>query len=137
MKQGSPGKRIVLRGMFKAFSPSEQGFSPAAHGEFRQLRPGVHILPLYGKSEDGSLSSAPSAAFLRYEPGASIPEHDHPGYEHILVLSGSQRDQSGHYTTGTCLISPPGTRHSVQSDDGCLVLAIWNRPVVLLEGESS
>lgn len=122
-------KRLVLRGIFDDFSPSELG-------AFRPLRPGVDILPLYGTSDDGVLSTGPSAALLRYEPGASIPEHRHTGYEHIVVLRGSQRDHDGHYPSGTCVISPPGTRHSVRSDEGCLVLAIWNRSVVLLEGDS-
>jgi hypothetical protein len=27
------------------------------------------------------------------------------------------------------VINPPGTRHKVSSDDGCIVLAIYEKPV--------
>ncbi len=124
-----PSERIVLREVFGEFSPDE-------HGEFRRFHPGVEILPLYGIDHGDPESRGPSAALLRYQPGASIPEHQHAGYEHILVLRGSQEDQSGRYVRGTCVINPPGTRHAVKSTEGCLVLAIWNRPVVIVEGET-
>jgi hypothetical protein len=42
------------------------------------------------------------------------------GYEHIFVLSGSQRDQNGPVAAGTLTINPPGTRHSVVSEAGCI-----------------
>ncbi len=87
---------------------------------WEELRPGVEFHALYGRPGQG-----PSAALLRYEPGATVPEHRHTDYEHILVLHGSQRDGNGHYPAGTLLVSPPGSRHAVASDAGCLVLAIW------------
>ncbi len=124
-----PTERLVLADLFGDFAPQE-------YGEFRRLHPGVDILPLYGGSHDELPLGGPSAALLRYAPGASIPEHQHAGYEHIFVLRGSQEDQRGHYGRGTCVINPPGTRHAVKSTEGCLVLAIWNRPVVILEGET-
>jgi anti-sigma factor ChrR (cupin superfamily) len=55
--------------------------------------------------------------------------HLHQGYEHILVLSGSQRDQNGTSVAGTLTINGPGTRHSVVSEAGCIVLAIYEKPV--------
>lgn len=88
------------------------------------LRPGVEFHALYGRPGVG-----PAAALLRYVPGATVPQHHHTGYEHILVLQGSQRDGDGHYPAGTLLVSPPGSRHAVVSDDGCLVLAIWSAPI--------
>ena len=95
----------------------------AAHPErldWQPLRPGVEFHALYGQPGQG-----PAAALLRYAPGASVPSHRHGGIEHILVLEGSQRDENGVYTAGTLLVSPPGSRHAVTSDTGCLVLAIW------------
>ena len=91
------------------------------------FRPGVRIHWLYQTSEDG-----PAAALLRYEPGATVPLHEHVGWEHILVLSGAQSDGAGRYETGSLLISPPGTRHAIASAEGCVVLAIWQRPVRVL-----
>lgn len=88
------------------------------------LRPGVQFHALYGTPGVG-----PAAALLRYAPGASVPEHRHTDYEHILVLQGSQRDADGHYRAGALLASRPGSRHSVVSDEGCVVLAIWSAPI--------
>ena len=99
----------------------------AAHPErldWQLLRPGVQFHALYGQPGQG-----PAAALLRYAPGAVVPEHRHTDYEHILVLQGSQHDQNGLYEAGTLLVSPPGSRHAVISDDGCVVLAIWTGPL--------
>ncbi|MGR9108573.1 MAG: cupin domain-containing protein [Gammaproteobacteria bacterium] len=92
--------------------------------DWRPFRAGVEIFPIYGDMRDG-----PSAALLRYEPGARVPEHTHLGHEHVLVLSGSQCDAQGTYRAGTLVINRPGTSHAVQSVDGCVVLLIWERPV--------
>jgi anti-sigma factor ChrR (cupin superfamily) len=121
--------RIVLRSLFG-------DLSWAGRGPFFPLWPGVDLLPLYGFDEEGVPTNrgGPSAAFIRYQPGASVPEHAHPGYEHIFVLQGSQVDHLGSYPAGTCVMSPPGSRHSVRSDEGCLVLAIWNRSVEVVGG---
>lgn len=88
--------------------------------DWRVLRPGVEFHALYGQPGQG-----PAAALLRYAPGAQVPSHQHGGIEHILVLAGSQRDENGVYETGALLVSPPGSRHAVVSDGGCLALAIW------------
>ena len=69
-----------------------------------------------------------AAALLRYAPGARLEPHAHVAYEHIVVLAGSQRDERGEYTQGTCVISGEGTGHAVASDEGCIVLAIRNAP---------
>ena len=90
------------------------------------FREGVEIYRLYSDGEQGS-----SAALLRYQPGASVPMHDHLGFEHILILSGSQTDDNGTHETGTLVINPPQTSHRVASATGCIVLAIWEKPVKL------
>ena len=55
------------------------------------------------------------------------------GWEHILILSGAQSDGQRRHTEGTLMISPPETRHAIQSDDGCVALAIWQRQVRLVK----
>jgi len=95
--------------------------------DWRPFRPGVEMAELYGEGEGTA-----SAALLRYAPGAAVPKHLHTGIEHILVLEGSQRDDRGTYTRGSMLIHGPGTSHAVASDFGCVVLAIWERPVEIL-----
>jgi anti-sigma factor ChrR (cupin superfamily) len=85
---------------------------------------GVEIFRLYG---DGI--SGPTAALIRYREQGEVAMHEHQGYEHILILAGSQRDENGTFEAGTLVINPPGTRHKVNSEDGCIVLAIYEKPV--------
>lgn len=92
------------------------------------FRPGVDIYRLYKDGEQGAM-----AALLRYKPGASIPMHAHTGFEHIFVLSGSQTDHNGEHQAGTLVINSPNTHHSVISQEGCIVLAIWEKPVSLCQ----
>lgn len=89
------------------------------------FREGIEISRLYGAGSDG-----PASALLRYQPGASVPWHRHTGYEHIIMLTGSQTDQNGVHQAGSVVINPPGSRHSVVSEQGCLALLIWEKPVL-------
>jgi anti-sigma factor ChrR (cupin superfamily) len=100
----------------------------AARFHWEPFREGVEIAQLYGGPRD-----AAACALLRYAPGARVPRHAHRGYEHILVLAGSQSDEYGRYSVGTMLVNAPGTTHRVCSEEGCVVLAIWERPVEMLE----
>ncbi|MDX2256612.1 MAG: cupin domain-containing protein [Pseudanabaenaceae cyanobacterium bins.39] len=93
---------------------------------WQPFRPGVDMYSLY-KDPVGSAS----AALLRYAAGAKVPQHGHNGYEHILVLSGSQSDANGTYHKGTMVINPPHSSHQVSSEEGCVVLIIWEKPVVI------
>jgi len=92
------------------------------------LRPGIHIRRLYQTPHGGA-----AAALLRYQPGASIPAHEHLGHEHILVLDGAQSDDYGHYPTGTFVVNRPASAHRVASPEGCVVLVIWERGVRFTE----
>ena len=94
---------------------------------WQPLFEGVDIYRLYDTGPDG-----PRAALLRYHPGSRVPSHEHTGYEHIFVLDGEQSDQSGSAATGTLTINPPGTSHGIFSETGCIVLAIYERPVKFL-----
>lgn len=74
----------------------------------------------------------PGVALLRYAPGARVPMHMHTGLETILVLEGSQSDERGTYAAGALVLNPEGTSHSVWSDEGCVILIEWERPVRFL-----
>jgi len=91
---------------------------------WQPFQAGVEIHHLYGDGVTG-----PSAALLHFSPGGKIPMHSHTGYEHILVLSGSQVDEHGQLFAGGLRIHPPGSSHSVTSESGCMVLAIYEKPV--------
>jgi anti-sigma factor ChrR (cupin superfamily) len=105
-------------------------FNIAEHQEAIAWRPfsdGVDIHRLYGDGITG-----PTAALIRFRKAGTVPLHLHTGYEHIIVLAGSQRDQNSTASAGTLLIHPPGTWHSVVSEAGCIVLAIYEKPVRFL-----
>lgn len=76
---------------------------------------------------------APGVALLKYEAGASVPRHLHVGLETIFVLEGSQSDETGKYPAGSYIVNAPGSEHSVWSEDGCVVLIQWDKPVQILE----
>ena len=91
---------------------------------WKPLRPGVDIHTLYQHGEDG-----PTAALLRYAPGAEVPRHLHTGAEHIFVLEGAQQDERARYPAGSIVVNPEGSAHRVWSREGCVVLIVWARPV--------
>jgi anti-sigma factor ChrR (cupin superfamily) len=96
------------------------------HLSFEPFRAGIEIHRLY------TVPDGPAAALLRYAPGGMAPLHEHTGYEHVLVLDGSQSDEHGTYKTGALLLNPPGSRHSVRSEGGCVALLIWEKPIRFL-----
>src|SRR5947209_7591670 len=104
-----PPAQLVLADLLQraASLKDEPGWEP--------LRPGVHIRRLYQTTDSG-----PSAALLRYQPGASIPAHEHLGHEHVLVLYGAQSDECGRYPAGTVVVNRPASTHRVVSDEGCV-----------------
>jgi anti-sigma factor ChrR (cupin superfamily) len=93
---------------------------------FATLRPGVEIHVLH-EAPDGA-----RAAILRYAAGAEVPPHRHEGLEYIYVLEGEQSDEKGTYGAGSFVVNEPGGSHRVSSRSGCVVLIIWQRPVVFL-----
>jgi anti-sigma factor ChrR (cupin superfamily) len=93
------------------------------------FRDGLEIHRLYGDGVQG-----PTAVLLRFREAGKVPLHEHTGYEHIVVLAGRQRDQNSEAGAGTLMINPPGTTHSVISEAGCIVLAIYEKPVRFVGG---
>jgi len=98
-----------------------------AQRQWDVLAEGVFVSDLYTVGEVG-----PRAALLRYLPGASVASHSHTGFEHILILHGTQVDGDVVYQTGDLVIHKPGTRHSIVSPNGCLALGIWEKPVAFV-----
>ena len=109
----------------------QRATSLAEEDDWSPFRPGVSIRWLYRTHPGG-----PEAALLRYEPGAGVPLHEHLGYEHVLVLQGSQSDERGHYPCGSFVVNLPGSSHSVTSEGGCVVLLIWERGVRIIDPDS-
>jgi anti-sigma factor ChrR (cupin superfamily) len=107
----------------RAAEPDGLGWQP--------FRAGIDICRLAQDGDDGA-----AAALLRYQPGASVPLHVHTGHEYVLVLSGAQTDHNGTHRAGTLVVNPPGSRHTVESPEGCTVLIVWEKPVQILDEDS-
>ncbi len=116
-----PHHPIVLRDLFLPRPDLNQKLSDLP---WKPFRPGVEIYELYG-----DIATTPWAALLRYAPGATIPMHSHGSHEHVIVLSESQQDETGQYPTGTLIIHPPGSSHTVTNPTGGIVLVIRHSPV--------
>ena len=86
------------------------------------FRAGVQMHALWGDP------SGAYAVLLRYEAGAGVPRHVHEGVEHVHVLLGSQRDDRGVHVAGSHVVNLPGSVHTVDSPEGCVVLVVWERP---------
>lgn len=95
--------------------------------EWEAFKEGIEISRIYDDKKEG-----PAAALLRYSAGAEAPMHVHMGYEHILILSGSQTDGVNVFNKGMLIISEPGSKHQIYSESGCIALAIWQAPVQFL-----
>ena len=91
------------------------------------IRPGVDIHWIYREGDDGAAS-----ALIRFQPGGRVGWHEHRGCEHIFVLSGSQTTKTAGWQ-----LAPDGQRAghaaSIVSEDGCLVLAIYEKRVRFLD----
>lgn len=99
--------------------------------DFEPFREGVEICWL----EPGACADDPTLALLKYAPGASVPRHRHAGLETVVVLDGAQSDESGEYRAGAVVLNAAGSEHSVWSENGCVVMIHWTKPVVMLEPE--
>lgn len=110
-------KSLIVRGLFDpdALLASRQ-WEPLAEGVFSST--------IYQTGDH-----SPRAALLHYLPGARVGAHFHAGFEHILILHGSQQDGEEIYDAGTLVIHRPGTSHTLFSAEGCIALGVWERPV--------
>jgi anti-sigma factor ChrR (cupin superfamily) len=122
-----PGEKpLETPGEPLALPPLEEMLAEARRADlpFQYFRAGVEVHWLRESQDD----DGPSAAVLRYAPGASVPPHRHQGEENIYVISGAQQDDRGIYPAGTHVVNVPGSSHAVASPEGCVVLVVWARP---------
>jgi len=69
--------------------------------------------------EQGGLADARTTSIVRFESGAHLPSASHEYGEEVIVLEGMFSDESGEYTAGTYIKSPPGTNRILLSESGC------------------
>jgi anti-sigma factor ChrR (cupin superfamily) len=79
------------------------------------------------------VAKRPVSFILKFEPGASYPNHSHPAGEEIYVLEGEVRSGKDELKSGDYLYMPPGSTHSVFSKTGCTLLFTVPEEVVILK----
>lgn len=74
------------------------------------------------------------ASLLNIEPGGSVPEHTHKGYEVTLLLSGSFSDDMGTYVAGDFITLDGNHTHQPTTEEGCLCFTISDNPQHFTQG---
>jgi len=66
----------------------------------------------------------PPTFLLKFDAGASYPNHNHPAGEEVFVLEGEVRVGFVQLNEGDYLYTPPDAKHAVFSKTGCVMLFI-------------
>ncbi len=64
---------------------------------------------------------ARATSLVRYAPGSVFSSHNHDLGEEYLVLEGTFGDEHGRYPEGSYVRNPPGSEHSPDCPDGCVI----------------
>lgn len=91
-------------------------------------RPGLHVKVL--RFDDAA--GRPPTFLLKFDPGASYPNHSHPGGEEVFVLEGAVRFGNIRLDAGDYLFTPPNETHAVFSESGCVLLFVVPEEVEIL-----
>lgn len=75
----------------------------------------------------------PPTFLLKFEAGASYPNHNHPAGEEIFVLEGEVRFGPEHLFAGDYLYTVPGETHSAFSKTGCVMLFVVPEEIEILK----
>jgi quercetin dioxygenase-like cupin family protein len=75
----------------------------------------------------------PPAFLLKFEAGASYPNHNHPAGEEIFVMEGEVRFGPDQLHAGDYLYTAPGATHSAFSKTGCVMLFVVPEEVEVLK----
>lgn len=70
------------------------------------------------------LTKRPPTFLLKFDAGASYPNHIHPAGEEAFVLEGEVRFGPNQLNAGDYLYTPPEAKHSVFSKTGCIILFV-------------
>lgn len=76
------------------------------------------------------------ANILHIEPGGSIPDHTHNGYELTLLLDGSFSDEYGEYHKGDFIMLDGSVEHNPVSQNGCLCFTVADDSLQFTKGMS-
>jgi anti-sigma factor ChrR (cupin superfamily) len=91
--------------------------------------PGIDMKVLLKDDETGLMT-----ALFRWAPGTKLDYHEHMEIEQSYILEGALVDDEGESRAGSFVWRPKGNRHHAWSPTGALVLAMFLKPNVFLEG---
>jgi len=91
--------------------------------------PGIDMKVLLEDKDTGLLT-----ALFRWQPGSELALHEHVEVEQTFVLEGSLVDDEGEVTAGNYVWRPKGNRHIAKSPHGALVLSVFLKPNIFLQG---
>ena len=74
------------------------------------------------------------SSLLHIEPGGSVPQHTHKGYELTVLLAGSFSDESGEYVKGDFILLDGKHTHQPISEKGCLCFTVANDALQFTQG---
>lgn len=101
--------------------------------EWQSLREaGIETAGIYVKALRYDENGRPPSILLKFEPGAQYPYHNHPSGEEIFVVEGSCIIEGAKLQAGDYLYTPPGFKHGVRSEEGCILLLIIPAEVEIL-----
>jgi putative transcriptional regulator len=73
-------------------------------------------------------------SLLHIDPGGSVPEHTHNGFELTLLLAGSFSDANGKYVAGDFIMLDNSHNHHPISEHGCLCYTVANDSLHFTKG---
>jgi putative transcriptional regulator len=74
------------------------------------------------------------SSLLCIEPGGSVPEHTHKGFELTVLLAGSFSDKNGEYVKGDFILLDQENHHHPFSQNGCLCYTVANDALHFTQG---
>ncbi|AZB33786.1 cupin domain-containing protein [Chryseobacterium bernardetii] len=97
------------------------------------IEKGIHYEGIFVKSlKFDPEQNRSTTILLKFEPGASYPYHNHPAGEELFILEGDAVIAGGNLKKGDYLYTPPSFKHSVTSENGCIILFIIPEEVEIL-----
>lgn len=74
------------------------------------------------------------SSLLHIEPGGSVPEHTHNGFELTVLIAGKFTDEAGEYVPGDFIMLDKKHQHHPVSEKGCLCFTVANDSLHFTQG---
>jgi putative transcriptional regulator len=74
------------------------------------------------------------SSLLHIEPGGSVPEHTHNGFELTVLIAGKFSDETGEYVPGDFIMLDKKHQHHPVSEKGCLCFTVANDSLHFTQG---